>query len=87
MLDSMMVRRYENKFYLCIVLINVSQVKYSELEKKLKAAGCRLVRNSRHPIWYSQITGKEFQMSHHRNEEVRPGTLKDIIKNSGINTV
>jgi hypothetical protein len=38
-------------------------VKYSEIEKKVKKAGCYFVRNGKkHPIWFSPITGKEFQL-------------------------
>ena len=60
-------------------------MKYSEVEKRLKAAGCFWVRDGkRHPIWCSPITGKEFPLSHHRSEEVKWGTLKDISKDSGV---
>lgn len=60
-------------------------MKYSELEKKLKAAGCYLVRDGgRHPIWFSPITEKEFPLGHHKNEEVKTGTLKSISKLAGI---
>ena len=45
-------------------------MKYSELEKKLRKAGCYPIDNSDHPIWYtnykenvqngaSQVTGSE----------------------------
>jgi Predicted periplasmic or secreted lipoprotein len=60
-------------------------MKYSELERKLKAQGCSLYRNGkRHPIWISPITGALFEMSYHSSEEVKMGTLKSIIKVSGI---
>ena len=60
-------------------------MKYSELEKKLKVAGCRFYKNGdRHPIWFSPITGLYFEMSHHKSQEVKPGTLKNIIKASGV---
>ncbi|MDR0833269.1 MAG: type II toxin-antitoxin system HicA family toxin [Candidatus Symbiothrix sp.] len=60
-------------------------MKYSELERKLVKAGCYEVRaGGRHPIWFSPITGKTFPTGHHKSEEVRPGTLKDIIESSGI---
>jgi mRNA interferase HicA len=60
-------------------------MKYSELEKKMKKAGCYLYRNGKsHPIWKSPITGKFFEMSYHGSEEVKNGTLKSIIRESGI---
>ncbi|MDR0996025.1 MAG: type II toxin-antitoxin system HicA family toxin [Tannerella sp.] len=61
-------------------------MKYSELERRAKENGCRFDHNSGsgHPVWYSPITGNYFELSHHRNEEVRPGTLKSIRKASGI---
>jgi predicted RNA binding protein YcfA (HicA-like mRNA interferase family) len=60
-------------------------MKYSELEKKLRAAGCRHVRDGRkHPIWFSPLTGKEFQLSNHKSEEVKYGTLIKIGKDAGI---
>jgi predicted RNA binding protein YcfA (HicA-like mRNA interferase family) len=60
-------------------------MKYSELEKKLKKAGCSLHRNGKsHPIWKSPITGKLFEMSYHGSEEVKNGTLRSIIRESGV---
>jgi len=60
-------------------------MKYSELEKKLKAAGCHWIRDGKkHPLWFSPITNKEFALSNHRGEEVKKGTLKDISNDSGV---
>jgi len=61
-------------------------VKYSELEKRIKATtNCRFFRNgSNHPIWKNPDTGELFEMSRHRSEEVKPGTLKSIIRKSGV---
>jgi predicted RNA binding protein YcfA (HicA-like mRNA interferase family) len=60
-------------------------MKYSELEKVLVEAGCVLYRKgANHPIWKSPITGKMFPMSKHHSQEVKPGTLKSIIKLSGV---
>ncbi|WP_414601185.1 hypothetical protein [Algoriphagus sp. NG3] len=36
-------------------------------------------------MWYSPITKKEFQLSHHKSEEVKIGTLKSIMKDAGVN--
>jgi len=61
-------------------------MKYSELERKIKeTTNCRFFRNgSRHPIWRNPETGELFEMSNHKSEEVKPGTLKNIIKKSGV---
>ncbi|MEN6588944.1 MAG: type II toxin-antitoxin system HicA family toxin [Proteiniphilum sp.] len=60
-------------------------MKYHELEKKLQKAGCYPVGSMKgHPLWYSPITGKYFKMSHHGKQEIAVGTLKGIIRDSGI---
>jgi len=61
-------------------------MKYSELERAIKkTTNCQLFRNgSRHPIWINLDTGELFEMSYHGSEEVKPGTLKGIIKKSGV---
>ena len=60
-------------------------MKYSELERTLKKFGCFFVKDGkRHPIWYSPITKKEFDMSHNRSQEVKIGTLKSILNTSGV---
>ncbi|MCM1335995.1 MAG: type II toxin-antitoxin system HicA family toxin [Bacteroides sp.] len=58
---------------------------FGELKKLLKKNGCRLSRQgSRHEIWYSPITGKQFQLGRHNTEEVATGTLKQIKKDAGL---
>ncbi|MGV4460724.1 type II toxin-antitoxin system HicA family toxin [Ornithobacterium rhinotracheale] len=60
-------------------------MKYSELHKKLKEAGCFVHRQGkRHPIWYSPITGNKFPTGRHEKEEVATGTLKRISELSGV---
>lgn len=60
-------------------------MKYNEVQKKLKKAGCYWVRDGKkHPLWFSPITGKEFALSYHGSEEVKPGTLKSISNDSGV---
>ena len=60
-------------------------MKYSEVERKLVKFGCVYLRDGKkHPIWFSPITGNEFQLSHHKSEEVKYGTLKNISKESGV---
>lgn len=61
-------------------------MKYNELEKRAKRAGCYDTgrQMAGHPLWYSPITGKYFQMSNHGKEEVAKGTLSKIIKMAGL---
>ncbi len=61
-------------------------MKYNELHKLLKKAGCYDTGRLRgsHPLWYSPITGNYFKTSHHGGEEVKNGTLKAILKDAGI---
>lgn len=61
-------------------------MKYSELERKLKKAGCHDTgeKMNGHPLWYSPLTEKLFKMSHHKSQEVKQGTLKSILKDSGL---
>lgn len=60
-------------------------MKYSELERKLKAAGCWVKREgSSHQIWFSPITNKQFTVGRHKNEEVKNGTLKSIMRAAGL---
>lgn len=62
------------------------QMKYNELHKLLAKAGCQDTGRQRsgHPLWYSPITGNYFKTSHHGSEEVKPGTLKSILRDAGI---
>jgi len=61
-------------------------MKYSEVERKLKKAGCyEDGQMSGHPMWYSPLTDKYFKMSHHKSQEVARGTLKSISNASGVN--
>lgn len=58
---------------------------YSELKKQLKRIGCYLVeQGANHEKWYSPITGKTFPVGRHKTEEVKPGTLKAIKEQSGL---
>ena len=61
-------------------------MKYSELHRKLKRAGCYPTGESiaGHPEWYSPITKKYFPTSNHESHEVAPKTLKNILRDSGI---
>lgn len=61
-------------------------MKYKELEKKIKKAGCynNYKQMSGHPIWYCPTTKKIFKMSNHEKEEVATGTLNAILKAAGL---
>lgn len=61
-------------------------MKYNELHRKLKKAGCYPTGRTvcGHPEWYSPLTGLYFPTSHHQSEEVKFGTLKSISKASGV---
>jgi predicted RNA binding protein YcfA (HicA-like mRNA interferase family) len=60
-------------------------MKYSELERRLKSLGCWWREDGgNHPIWFSPITGNKFPMSYHKSEEVKKGTLKNILNLAGV---
>ena len=60
-------------------------MKYSEIERKLKKAGCYFYRSGgNHQIWFSPITNKKFALSHHKSEEAPIVTVKSISNNSGV---
>lgn len=61
-------------------------MKYNELHKKLKKAGCYLTGReiAGHPEWYIPITGKYFPTSYHGSQEIAPGTLRNIKRDAGI---
>ncbi len=57
----------------------------AELIRLLKKNGCFLVRNgARHDIYESPITGARFEVGRHAKEEVRKGTVENILKKAGI---
>lgn len=61
------------------------RLRYNELKRELKKAGCRLDHEGgNHEIWYSPITGEFFPVSRHNAEEVRSGTLKSIKRAAGL---
>lgn len=59
-------------------------MKTQELIKLLKKSNCYIIRNgSRHDIWYSEITGKQFPIPRHK-AEIPPGALNNIRKDAGL---
>lgn len=67
-------------------MFNLLNMKYNELERKVKKEGCYDTGRQRngHPLWHSPKTGMDFQMSNHGSEEVATGTLKAILKAAGM---
>ena len=61
-------------------------MKYNELMRKLKKAGCHDTGREicGHPAWYSPKTGKYFAVNHHGSQEVATGTLKNILRAAGL---
>lgn len=61
-------------------------MKYNELMRKLKKAGCYDTGREicGHPAWYSPKTGKYFPVSHHGGKEVAKGTLNSILEAAGL---
>ena len=74
----------DRKITIFVVQSITNNMKYAELERKLKAAGCYNVGNNAHPVWFSPITKREFTTGHHKSKEVAKGTLKEIGKQSGV---
>lgn len=59
-------------------------MKTQELIKLLKKNKCKILRNgSRHDVWISSITGKQFTVPRHK-AEIPKGTLENILKDAGI---
>ena len=59
-------------------------MKTQELIKILRKNGCYISRNgSKHDIWYSEITNKEFTVPRHK-AEIPIGTLNNILKTAGL---
>ncbi len=60
-------------------------MKYNELYRKLRKAGCLLLRHGkRHDIWVNPANGKTIEVPRHGAEEVPPGTLKSIYQGLGL---
>ena len=60
-------------------------MKTQELIKLLKQNDCYIKRNgSRHDIWYSNRSKKEFPVPKHK-AEIPTGTFKIILKSAGLN--
>lgn len=59
-------------------------MKIQELLKLLKKNNCEVLRNgSRHDIWFSPVTKKQFAVPRHK-AEIPIGTLNNILKDAGL---
>lgn len=59
-------------------------MKTQELLKLLKKNNCEVLRNgSRHDIWFSPVTGKQFAVPRHK-AEIPIGTLNNILKDAEL---
>ena len=77
----------KKKHYFCNVKERETDMKYNELERLLRKAGCYPLKGKQingHPAWYSPKTGKKFATSNHGSLDVKPGTLKQIMKDAGL---
>lgn len=60
-------------------------MRYSELKRKLRRAGCYKVHeDANHEKWFSPITQKHFWVPRHDSQEVNPKTLHKILKDAGL---
>ncbi|WP_432628980.1 type II toxin-antitoxin system HicA family toxin [Brotaphodocola sp.] len=60
-------------------------MKTQELLKLVNGCNkCHLLRHgSRHDVWFSEITGKQFVIPRHK-AEIPVGTLNNILKDAGL---
>lgn len=63
-------------------------MKYREITKKLKKLGCKQVptkKTGSHRIWENTETKKETAIPDWGNKDLKKGTLRNIIRELGIN--
>ena len=67
-----------------IIILKGEKMKTQELIKLLRKNKCYVLRNgSRHDIWYSELTQRQFAIPRHK-AEIPTGTLKNILKDAGV---
>lgn len=60
-------------------------MRYSELERELRKAGCYISRPGKnHDLWYSPLTKMTFPVPRHKTQEVPKGTLESIKRDAGL---
>lgn len=59
-------------------------MKKREMERKLKEAGCRLLRQgANHEVWVS-AEGKRIYLPRHKAQEIPKGTAESILREAGL---
>ena len=59
--------------------------KWAELRREFSKAGCyKESEGGNHEWWYSPITGENFQMGRHSQQEVPSGIEKTLRKQAGV---
>ena len=67
-----------------VKILKGENMKTQELIKLLRKNKCYILRNgSRHDIWYSEISQKQFAIPRHKTE-IPIGTLKNILQDAGV---
>lgn len=67
-----------------VIMLKGENMKTQELLKLLRKNKCYILRNgSRHDIWYSEVSQKQFAIPRHK-AEIPTGTLKNILKDAGV---
>lgn len=62
-------------------------MKYIELHRLLREIGCYPIKGKQiagHPAWFSPLTDRTFPTSNHGGDDVKRGTLKNILRDSGL---
>ncbi len=56
-------------------------MKYNELQRELRKAGCYLLHHGGdHDMWFSPITGQKIAVPRHGSKEIPKGTLKSLYR-------
>ena len=62
---------------------NGGRLKYAELKRYLRRKGAKLyLQGANHEIW--ELNGKFTEISRHKSQEVKKGTLNGILKDLGL---
>lgn len=62
-------------------------MKYRELAKRLKKLNCEEYRQAKgsHTVWHNPETGGKAIIPNWGNKDLKPGTVRHILKDLGIN--
>jgi predicted RNA binding protein YcfA (HicA-like mRNA interferase family) len=60
-------------------------MKTSEFLRKAAKIGCYFVSHGKeHDVWFSPVTNRFFRVSRHQSQELKAGTLSDMLKDAGL---